>query len=259
MSCSNGVVALLQARMSSTRLPNKVMRPLLGEPMLGRQLERLSRCLNIDQLQVVTSSDSSDDPLAAWLQQQQVPFYRGALDDVLDRFYQAAQGHNAAHIVRLTGDCPLTDPSIIDAVIEQHLHERNDYTSNCAPASLPDGLDVEVFTIAALRTSWQLAHKPSEREHVTLYLRNHSEQFKLGNYQHQPDLSSLRWTVDEARDMQFVEAVYAALYPANPAFGYREILSLLQRQPQLLAINSDIQRNEGLLRSLQKDKELGYE
>lgn len=259
MSNPCGIVALLQARMSSSRLPNKVLRPLLGAPMLGRQLERLTRCRSIDQLQVVTSSDSSDEPLALWLQQQQLPFYRGALDDVLDRFYQAALGHNASHIVRLTGDCPLTDPAIIDAVIDQHLREGNDYTSNCAPATLPDGLDVEVFTMDALRSSWQQAHKPSEREHVTLYLRNHAEQFKLGNYYHQPDLSCLRWTVDEARDLKFVEAVYAALYPTNPVFGYQEILALLQRHPELQAINGDIQRNEGLLRSLQHDKELGYE
>lgn len=251
--------AILQARSSSSRLPGKVLKPLLGEPMLARQIERILRCQRLDGLLIATSDASDDDAIAALAARLQLPCFRGSLNDVLSRYAQAAAGLDAEQIVRLTGDCPLTDPTIIDAVIDQHLREGNDYTSNCAPATLPDGLDVEVVRKAVLLAADAQAIKPSEREHVTLYVRNHAEQFKLGNYHHQPDLSGLRWTVDEPEDFAFVSAVYAALYPQRPDFTTADILALLQQQPQLGAINHRLERNEGLLRSLQQDKELGYE
>lgn len=253
------VWAILQARCSSSRLPGKVLKPLLGDPMLARQIERIKRCRRLDGLLIATSTASDDDAIEALAERLGLPCFRGSLTDVLERYAQAAAGLNAEHIVRLTGDCPLAEPEVIDAVIEQHLREGNDYTSNCAPATLPDGLDVEVITSAALRHSYEQACKPSEREHVTLYVRNHAEMFKLGNYLHQPDLSALRWTVDEEADFRLVEAIYNALYPSNPTFSYHDILALLQQHPELLTINGDIQRNEGLIRSLQQDKELGYE
>lgn len=253
------VWAILQARCSSSRLPGKVLKPLLGKPMLARQIERIQRARRLDGLLIATSDANDDDAIADLAARLQLPCFRGSLDDVLSRYALAAARLDAEHIVRLTGDCPLTDPTIIDAVIDLHLREGNDYTSNCAPATLPDGLDVEVIRKAVLLAAAAVAVKPSEREHVTLYVRNHAELFRLGNYHHQPDLSGLRWTVDQPEDFIFVSAVYSALYPQHPAFTTADILALLQRQPELLAINGDIQRNEGLLRSLQKDKELGYE
>lgn len=252
------IIAILQARMSSTRLPGKVMRPILGEPMLGRQLERLSRCRNFNQLVVATSLGEDDTPLADWLISHGYSLFRGALDDVLDRFYQAAKPYQPSHVVRLTGDCPLADPAVIDLVIAEHLASGADYTSNCFPATLPDGLDVEVFRFEALESAWRDADKPSQREHVTPYIRD-CGRFRLHSVSHQPDLSSLRWTVDEPADFAFVEAVYGALYRDNPAFTTDDVLALLRRQPHLVALNHDIIRNAGLERSLQRDKELGYE
>jgi len=253
------VVAILQARMSSSRLPGKVLTPLLGKPMLQLQCERIARSKLIDKLVIATSDDSSDDAIKAFCDAQQISCFRGALEDVLSRYYAAYQANPAQHIVRLTGDCPLTDPAIIDQVIALHLETEADYTSNCAPATLPDGLDVEVMRAEALSQAYHQAERPSEREHVTLYLRNHSERFNLHNYTHPCDHSGLRWTVDQAEDLALVTQVYQALYPKNAAFTTEDVLQLLERQPQLNQINADIIRNEGMIKSLDRDRELGYE
>jgi spore coat polysaccharide biosynthesis protein SpsF len=247
------ILGILQARVSSTRLPGKVLEPILGQPMLARQIERLARCQAIDRLIVATSRDASDDAIADLCRELGVECFRGSLDDVLDRFYQAAIHHAPEHVVRLTGDCPLADPALIDALIRFHLAEDSDYTSNCHEPSLPDGLDAEVMRMAALATAWREARLPSEREHVTPFIRNHPQRFRIRLWKHPVDLSAHRWTVDEAADLAFVRAVYAALYPRDPAFGMQDVLDLIAQKPELAALNAGIRRNAGYEKSLRED------
>lgn len=237
------ILAILQARTGSTRLPGKVLMPILGEPMLVRQIERLRRCRRIDKLLIATTADIDDDPIAALCMQRDLPCFRGSSDDVLDRFYQAAADYHPQHLVRLTGDCPLADPKIIDACIALHLEGGYDYTSNIQPPSYPDGLDAEVMTFATLKNAWQAAETIMAREHVTYYIYRHPEKFKIANLENEIDYSSLRWTVDEKEDFEFVTKVYQALYPDNPEFDYHDVLALLDKSPELKQINSYLERN----------------
>lgn len=248
-------LALLQARTSSTRLPGKVLKPLLGTPMILRQLERLKRSRLIDRLEVVTSTDASDDALASVLAQADVSVYRGSLGDVLDRFYQAARRHRPEHVVRLTADCPLTDPTVIDAVLDFYLQGNFDYASNAIEATFPDGLDVEVFRFDCLEQAWREATLPSHREHVTPFINQQPASFRIGHYRQAQDLSALRWTVDEPRDFLLVERVYQALYPANPAFSTADVLGLIDREPELATLNTGIARNAGLAKSQTADQQ----
>ena len=227
--------------------------PLLGRPMLCHQLERISSSKYIDQIVVATSHLAADDAIESLCKDHQIACYRGSLNDVLDRYYQCASGQHVDHVVRLTGDCPLADAHIIDEVIKLHLKQKADYTANINPPSFPDGLDVEVMTFSALETAWENASLVSEREHVTLYIRNHPELFKIENLVHQQDVSHLRWTVDEQRDFSLIENIYQALYTENSSFGFQEVLHLLREQPQLIAINGSIERDEGLKKSLAND------
>lgn len=247
------VLAILQARMSSTRLPNKVVKPILGQPMILRQVERIRRSKKIDRLILATSTDQTDDVLADLCGKNGIESFRGSLDDVLDRFYQAARQVNPDHIVRLTGDCPLTDPSLIDDVIGFHIDGGFDYTSNAHEPSFPDGLDVEVMTIDCLRQAWEEASLPSQREHVSLFIYQKPERFRIGVYRNDSDLSYLRWTVDDPADFEHVTAIYEALYNDNPGFDRHDILALLERHPELDARHSKCARNEGLQKSLRED------
>jgi spore coat polysaccharide biosynthesis protein SpsF len=246
-------VAVLQARVSSSRLPNKVLLPILNVPMLARQIERVATAKKINKLVVATSDQADDEAIKRLCDSLGVACFRGSLDDVLDRFFQAAKHFQADNVVRLTGDCPLADPEVIDAVIDHHIRCCADYTSNCCPPTFPDGLDVEVLTIQALEKSWRSAKLSSEREHVTQYVRKASNGFVLANYESLDDLSSMRWTVDELRDFEFVTKVYEKLYPLNSAFNTHDILGLLQREPEIGTLNSMFERNEGLSRSLLND------
>jgi len=240
--------------MSSTRLPGKVMKPILGRPMIERQIERLRRCKRVDQLIVATSNQPEDDVLGTLCRGLGVPCFRGDLENVLDRFYQAAKPYHPKHVVRLTGDCPLADPRLIDELIDFYLNAQCDYANNCEVPTLPDGLDAEVFSFAALTQAWQEAVLPSQREHVTSFIRSHPERFKIGFYKYRRDLSDMRWTVDEPEDLQFVTTVYEKLYPADAAFGTEDVLALLEQEPELRAINHRFERNSGLKKSIEKDK-----
>lgn len=248
------VLAILQARVTSTRLPNKVLAPILGQPMLARQIERLRRTTTLDKLVVATSDDGSDDPLAALCASQGVPCHRGSLNDVLARFHGACAAFGPAdHIARLTGDCPLTDPAVIDAVIRHHLASGADYTANAIQPTWPDGLDVEVMRAEVLQRAFDEARLPSEREHVTPYIHKHPEWFRIEHVKGDRDLSTLRWTVDEPADLYFVTEVYAALYPKDPAFDTTAILALIERHPELTKLNGQFLRNEGYAKSLAAD------
>lgn len=245
------ILAILQARCSSRRLPNKVLKPLLGRPMVLREIERLSRSRHINQIILATSTDASDDGLYDAAYEDGVSVYRGNLDDVLERYYACAKEYGADHIVRVTGDCPLIDWRVSDDVIACHLTEKNDYTRTTE--RFPDGLDTEVMTFPALAQAHREAQLTSEREHVTLYFRKHPEHFRIGEVDCAEDYGELRWTVDEPCDFAFVEAVYEKLYANNNDFSMQDILSLLKEQTDLRALNQGIVRNEGLLKSLAED------
>ncbi|HXC40611.1 MAG TPA: glycosyltransferase family protein [Burkholderiales bacterium] len=245
-------VAILQARTSSSRLPGKVLKPLFGRPMLARQIERVRRAARLDELVVATSVDASDDALEALCREEGVACFRGSLDDVLDRFYRAAEAQAAETVVRLTGDCPLADPDLIDALVEFFFSGGYDYASNAVPPTFPDGLDAEVLGFGCLRQAWRQATLPSQREHVTSFIYNHPERFRVGSYRNPVDLSHLRWTVDEAEDFEMVSGVYAELYPVDPRFGWQDVLRLLERRPELIS-NSRFRRNEGYDASLRRD------
>ncbi len=247
------ILAILQARMSSSRLPGKVLKPILGVPMLMRQIERVSRCSGIDQLCVATTTNQSDDSIAELCKEHSTLLYRGDENDVLDRFYQAARAFDAEHIVRLTGDCPLADSVLIDAVVDYYFKGGYDFVSNCIRPKFPDGLDVAVFSRRVLDESWENAKLPSHREHVTLYARE-SSSYQIGSYESHLDLSHLRWTVDEPADFDFVTRVYEEIYTANPEFSSEEVYDLLERKPELLNLNSKYTRNEGLKKSLFDDQ-----
>lgn len=236
-------VAILQARMSSKRLPGKVMRPLFGAPMIIRQLERIRAARLPDKIVVATSTDPSDDPLAAMCAESGQEVFRGSLEDVLDRFYRAANG--AGTVVRLTGDCPLIDPEVLDKVISAFDASDCDYFSNVHPPTFPDGLDVEVMRFGALERAWKEAHDPFEREHVTPFLYR-SGLFKAGNFQNDRDLSALRWTVDNEDDLALVDRIFTALYPVNPRFGMHEVFALLEKNPEWAKLNQHFARNYGL-------------
>ncbi len=248
------ILAILQARLSSTRLPGKVLKPILGRPMLEHQIERIRRSRLIDRLMLATSDDPSDKPLELLCSRLNIACFRGSLNNVLDRFYQAAVTIRPEHVVRLTGDCPLADSKVIDSTIRHYLDGGFDYASNALEPSFPDGLDIEVFRFSVLETAWKEASLPSQKEHVTPFIYNQPERFRLGSYKEDRDLSGKRWTVDEPRDFQFVEKIYETLYPKNPNFDMHDILKLLEQCPELEAINTDIERNLGYKKSLAEDK-----
>ena len=249
------VVGILQARTSASRLPGKVLLPILGEPMLFRHIERLRRSAEMNVVVVATSTDPIDDVLAAACRERDVPCCRGSLDDVLGRVVQAARPYQPDVVVRLTGDCPLADPALIDEVIRHFRAGAYDYVSNCFPPTFPDGLDVEVMRFSRLEEADREAVLPSHREHVTPFLRAFPGRFRIGHVAAPIDLSALRWTVDEPADFEFVRLVYEHLYPAKPDFATQDILDLVERESAMQAINARFTRNEGTRKSLQADAE----
>ncbi len=237
------VVAIVQARMGSTRLPNKVMKPIGGVPMIELLLARLAKSKHIDQIVLATSTDERNTPLVEHVQKLGYTCVRGSESDVLDRYLVAARQAQADVVVRITGDCPLIDPALVDLVIEQFKAQGVDYLSNTAPASYPDGLDTEVFTLQALERAGRESQDPFDHEHVTPYLRKPGL-YKTSAMQHSEDLSGLRWTVDERADFDVVSQVVAHFAP-NIHFSWTEVLGLQRSQPAIFAANHNIIRNEG--------------
>ena len=237
------VVAIVQARMGSTRLPNKVMKPIGGVPMIEILLARLACAKEINEIMVATSVDPRNQPLADHVAALGYKCYCGSENDVLDRYLQAAKSANADVVVRITGDCPLVDPALVDEVIRQFKVSKVDYSSNAAPPTFPDGLDIEVFTFAALEKAAQETSNPFDHEHVTPYLRE-SGRFKQACMQHSEDLSGLRWTVDEPADYDVVSRVFAHFSP-DIHFSWQQVLQLQRSQPEIFTLNQNLIRNEG--------------
>lgn len=231
------ILVILQARMSSSRLPGKVLKPILNQPMLAHQLNRVAQAKSVTQVVVATSEEASDDPISQLCEQLEQPCFRGDLNNVLNRFIQCANQYRPEHVVRLTGDCPLIDPEVIDLVIQTHLDGQYDYTSNAYPYSYPDGLDVEVISMSALEKVAKNANQPEQLEHVTLYVRQHREAFSIGEVVSEIDHSNQRWTVDYPEDFVLVEQIFNELYPKDPGFNSRQVITLLSQRPDIFSIN----------------------
>ena len=236
-------VAIVQARMGSTRLPNKVMKPIGDVPMIELLLSRLSRAREVDQIVVATSVDEKNQPLADHIKKLGYLCVRGSENDVLDRYLDAARHAEADIVVRITGDCPLIDSKVVDDFVAQFKQQGLDYLSNTSPPTYPDGLDIEVFTLAALERAGRESYEAVDREHVTPYLRRPGL-FRTGGVTYSEDLSRLRWTVDEPSDFDVVSNVFAYFAP-NIHFSWLQVLDLQQSQPQLFSGNQKISRNEG--------------
>lgn len=241
------IVAIVQARLASTRFPNKVMRQIGEVPMIELLLGRLAGSKRLDKILVATTNSATDQPLADLVGRLGYEVFRGSENDVLDRYYQAARPHRPSAVVRITGDCPLLDPVLVDEVIAAYLAQSVDYMSNTRPATFPDGLDVEIFSFAALEQAAANAARPAEREHVTPYICD-SGRYKMGNLAHSDDLSAERWTVDEEVDFEVVSSVFAHFHPRTD-FSWQEIERLRQSQPLLFQANRHLVRNEGAILS----------
>ncbi len=237
------IVAVVQARMGSTRLPGKVMKPIGGTPMIELLLARLAGTRGLDQIVVATAQDPRNDPLAAHVEGLGHACIRGPEDDVLARYLIAARISDADVLVRITGDCPLVDPGLVEACLARFDAEKVDYLSNTAPPTFPDGLDIEVFTRAALERAGRAATAPADREHVTPFLRRDA-QFSRATLSHSEDLSHMRWTVDEPADFTLIEGIFDHFYPRRD-FTWQEVAALAESNPAMFGENAHIKRNEG--------------
>jgi len=235
------VVAIVQARMGSTRLPGKVLQDLAGQSMLARVVRRVERASHVDQVVVATSTSPADEAIVAECARLGIATFGGAEQDVLDRYYRAANHWRAGVIVRITADCPLIEPQLVDEVVAAFLDARPDYASNTLARSYPRGLDTEVMAMAALARAWAEAAEPYQRIHVTPYFYQNPELFTLLSVRQAGDDSQQRWTVDTAEDLAFVRQIYERL-GSSGEFHWQEVLDLLDREPGLMALNRDVQQ-----------------
>lgn len=232
-------VAIIQARMGSTRLPGKVLMDLGGETVLSRVLNRVQRTTLVDQVIVATTTVLQDDVIVQACLERGIRSFRGSEDDVLGRYYHAAVESGADVVVRITSDCPLIDPQVIDATIRLFTNQGCDYASNVFPRTYPRGLDVEVFSSDALGRAWQEARSLHEREHVTPYLYEHPARFRQVSLRAAKDYSRHRWTLDTPEDLQLLRAIYARMGNRND-FSWTAVLDLLEREPELGDLNSHV-------------------
>jgi spore coat polysaccharide biosynthesis protein SpsF len=237
------VVAIVQARMGSTRLPGKVLKDLEGKTVLTRVTERLRRSTLINELLVATTDSPADDAIVQECRRCSVPVFRGDENDVLDRYFRAAQLSKAEVVVRITADCPLIDPEVTDKTIGAFLAEKPAYASNCVVRTYPRGLDTEVMTVQALERAWRMANQRHEREHVTPYIYEHPNEFKIVSVTAEEDFSHHRWTVDTPEDLEFVRAIYSRLENKD-AFRGPDVLELLNREPALMELNRSIAQKD---------------
>jgi spore coat polysaccharide biosynthesis protein SpsF len=240
------IAVIVQARMTSTRLPGKVMMLVAGRPMLSYQIERLRRCRNAARIVVATTTNAADDPIAALCAEEGVDVTRGSEHDVLSRYFEAARRYDATTVVRVTGDCPLIDPQLVDSAIAAYRDAdgRFDYVSNMLEPTWPYGMAVEVFSARALAEAHAEARDDAEREHVTPFIYRRPERYRLKSLTMQPNLSHLRWTVDTAEDFELVRRVLETLYPRKPAFEMADVLALLAEHPDWLAINRHVRQKQ---------------
>ncbi len=237
------IIAIIQARMGSNRLPGKVLLDLAGEPMLTRVVHRLRRSKTITDVMVATTTETQDDVISDLCKVQGWTCFRGNHDDVLDRYYQAARAQFADVVVRITSDCPLIEPEIVDQVVGRFMEHQPvlDYASNSlSPRTFPRGLDTEVMRFDALERAWHLDKNPDWREHVTQFIQRNTSLFSTLAITNDQDLSSMRWTVDTVEDLAFVRHIFEALN--GDVFSWRDVLKLLEQHPSWQEMNRDIKQ-----------------
>ncbi len=236
------VVAIIQARMGSSRLPGKVLALIQGHPMLWHVVRRTLSAKTLDEVIVATTTQSGDVAIVALCRELGVGCFQGSEPDVLDRYYQAALRAKADAVVRITSDCPLIDPEIVDKVVKAFLSEKPDYASNSLVRTYPRGLDTEVMTFGALERAWSNARQKYERSHVTPYIYENPGKFDLLSVTGEQDQSAYRWTVDTPEDLEFVRAVYDRLEGKRCLLG--DVLRLMEREPELAEINRAVSQKE---------------
>ncbi len=234
-------VAIIQAHMGSTRLPGKVLADIHGRTMIARVVERTRRSRRVEDVVLAATTHPQDAPLLEEATRLGVSVFRGSEQDVLDRYVRCAQESNADPVVRITSDCPLLDPELVDRVVDAFRSSPCDYASNLLDRTYPQGLDVEVVSGQALERAWREAREPWERVHVTPYINRHPDRFRLVGVRAEADFSRFRWTVDTSEDLAFVREVYARMAPRTD-FGWKEVLALLGREPELLEINRHVRQ-----------------
>jgi spore coat polysaccharide biosynthesis protein SpsF len=237
-------VAIIQARMGSTRLPGKVLKDIKGQPMLWHVINRVSYSELIDKIVVATTDNKEDDKIEYFCKTNDISSYRGSQKDVLDRYYQVARIYQADLIIRITSDCPLIDPSIIDKAIRNYSDNKKkvDYVSNTLERTYPRGMDVEVFSFRTLETAWQKAKKRYHREHVTPFIYENYDLFRFSNIKNNENLSYLRLTVDEEKDLELVREIYKKLYKKNNMFYLEDIVKLFEAYPELKLVNKEVKQ-----------------
>ncbi len=244
---------IIQARMGSSRLPGKVMMDLDGKNcLLDYVLNQLSYSKLIDKIIVATTKLQEDDIIVNHVQKRNLEVFCGSSNDLLDRYYQCAQKNNLEHIVRITSDNPLIDPKIVDMVIEKYKNMEYDYVTNALIRTYPYGTETEVFSMNALEKAWKKAVLPSEREHVTPYMKNSENKFKVLNIKYNENISHLRWTVDKINDLKLVKCIVKQI--KTRPITMKEILELNKKDPNLKKINQDYVQNEGFVKSLKEDQ-----
>jgi spore coat polysaccharide biosynthesis protein SpsF len=233
------ITAIIQARMCSTRFPEKVLKTVVGKPLLAHIVERLKNSKYLEQIVVATTINERDKSIIEFCKKNNICFFVGSEADVLDRYYQTAKKFKIDVIVRITSDDPLIDPIIVDEVIHQYMKNKDklDFVSNNLKRTFPLGLDLEVFSFKTLENACLEAKTAFEREHVTPYIRNNPQKFHIANVENEIDLSNLRWTVDYEEDYEFVKAVYENLYEKKGVFLMNDILRLLVEKPEIAEIN----------------------
>jgi len=251
---SMNILAIIQARVGSTRLPGKVILKVGKKTIIEHVYSRVKKAKLINDIFVATSINIENLPLIKICSDNNIRIFIGSENDVLDRFYQLTKLIRPNHIVRITADCPMIDPEIIDLVIKEHLKSNADYSSNAINQSFPDGLDVEVFKFETLQKTWKEAKLKSEREHVTAFIYNNKNIFKIHSIDSNINYGNYRWTVDNKEDLIFFQTIYENLNKKNPFFGFQTILDFIEKNPSVKYINKDINRNEGYKKSLDNDE-----
>lgn len=253
------VCMIIQARLGSTRLPKKILMKVNGRPLLSCMIERVKRAGKVDRIVIAATASHLDSQVETFCKDENVECFRGNEEDVLDRYYNCAQQIGAKVIVRLTSDCPLIDPAVIDEVVNCYLENsfKYDFVANTVPppGTYPDGMDVEVFSFDLMEKAWKNAKKPSEREHVTFYFWKNPDLFKVYRYDLKTDLSKYRLTIDYEEDYLLIKKIIEHFHDDKLLFTMEDIIAFLKSNPDIAEINQHIERNVGWQKSFRKDEE----
>jgi len=252
MKSTKKITVMIQARIDSSRFPKKTLALIEKKPMIYHVINRVKKIKSIEQIALITTRKKIDRVLLKIAEKNDIIGFVGDENDLLNRHYQCALKINADPIIRITSDCPLTDPKLVEKILRVYLENDYDYVSNTIKPTFPDGLDVEIFSFDALKKATRYARMNSEKEHVSPYFTKNPKKFKLYNFEKKDDLSNYRWTVDQKQDLKFVREIYSRMRP-KIVFSMSDILKIIKKEPHLIKINGNIRRNEGYIKSIKDD------